>query len=299
MRRKYLVSILSLVVSLLLIGIFGCGVTISVIQKRTPNNSYLKKRVLVLPPIDRAELQSEWRAQIAANILELLGKSPHLLPYAPPKDLPLPSGATPSEFGVVNHPDLVKLAEDMNMNVLITGVLNPIEIVEKTKTWPFRREFRTYEISMFMNVVDVTNGCLCLNKLVSKNVAFRLEKAKNANKTEIIDQALQKAIPHILKEQSSAITEKLKEAPWTGRILAVNDGAIKINAGKDVGVRPDQVFTVFAQGEPITCLSGKSFDLLGKKAGEIKATSIMEDHALAVAVSGGPFSAGQIIKLRP
>ncbi len=296
MRKQYFVGIFSLVVLFFLIGIFGCGIKRSLVQKIKPGKPELKKRVMVLPPIDQAELQSGWTAQICADFVELLGQSSHLLLYAPPKDLSWPSGATSPAFGVVNHPDLVKMAKDLNMDALITGILTPIETTEKTKVWPFRKELKIYEISIVINVVDVTNGCLYLTKLVSEEVPFRLIKAKNTNKTEIIDQALQKAIPPILKKLASAVVEKLEEAPWTGRILAVNDGTIKINAGKDVGLHPDQLFTVCAQGASITCLSNKTFDLLDKKAGEIKVTSIKEDHAPE---TGGPFLAGQIIRLFP
>jgi hypothetical protein len=84
--------------------------------------------------------------------------------------------------------------------------------------------------------------------------------------------------------------------PWTGQILSVENGMIKINGGEDVGVRPDQLFTVFARGESITCRVGRSFDILGKKIGEIKTTSIMEKHSLAVPVAKGSFLAGQTVR---
>jgi hypothetical protein len=65
----------------------------------------------------------------------------------------------------------------------------------------------------------------------------------------------------------------------------------------DVGLRPDVYFSVFARGDSISSGQGKVFGLLGEKVGEIKVISVENDHSLAIPTEGGPFSAGQIIKM--
>ncbi|MCP4646530.1 MAG: hypothetical protein GY852_02190 [bacterium] len=72
-----------------------------------------------------------------------------------------------------------------------------------------------------------------------------------------------------------------------------------INAGKDAGVLPGHIFTVYGQGEALLCNTGRTVHLLGEKIGQIKATSIMEEHTLAVPVQEGAFSEGQTVIFYP
>jgi hypothetical protein len=138
-----------------------------------------------------------------------------------------------------------------------------------------------------------------LTKLDSKEVEFSSKKIKNLEKNEVLDEAIAEAVPDILERQASAVVKSLDEEPWTGRILDVSKGVLKINAGKDVGINPDQLFTVYEQGESIVCRTGRTVDLLGKKVGKIKTVSIMDQHSLAAPETGGPFLTGQTIIFIP
>ena len=149
---------------------------------------------------------------------------------------------------------------------------------------------------MTVNIVDTASGCLYLTQLDSEEMDFMIDELQGRDENEVIDQIIEAKMPRILKRQSSAVIKNLIKQPWTGQILSAENGMIKINGGKDVGIRPDQSFAVFAQGESITCRAGRSFDILGKKIGEIKTTAIMEKHSLAVPVAKGSFLAGQTIR---
>jgi hypothetical protein len=102
-----------------------------------------------------------------------------------------------------------------------------------------------------------------------------------------------------LEREAAVVAGRVEGEPWTGRILAVDNNTITINAGEDVGLQPGYRFEVFAWGESIPSNSGTSFDLLGKKIGEIEAASIMEKDSSAITVEGGPFLADQVIRLVP
>jgi hypothetical protein len=268
-----------------------------VIDKIVPGAPDLKKRVMIAPLVDQAEFGRERTAQIAANFVELLKESPHLLLFQDPQGIPSGTGSKSPEFGIVIPPELVKRAQDLGMNALIIGVLNPLEATtRKTGIWPFRDISRIIEISMTVNIVDTASGCLYLTELDSEEMDFLIDELPGRDENEVIDQIIEAKMPRILKRQSAAVIESLVKEPWTGKILAVENGMIKINGGEDVGVRPDQLFTVFARGESITCRAGRSFDILGKKIGKIKTTSIMEKHSLAAPVAEGSFLAGQTIR---
>jgi len=297
MKRQYFILLSSFFLSLLFFALSGCSTTKSVVDKIVPGAPDLKKRVMIAPLVDQAGFGQERTAQIAADFVELLKESPHLLLFQGPQDIHSGTGGTSPEFGIVIPPGLVKRAQDSGMNALIIAVLNPLEATtRKTGIWPFRDLSRIIEISMTVNIVDTTSGCLYLTELDSGEMDFLIDELPGRDENEVIDQIIEAKMPRILKRQSAAVIESLAKEPWTGKILSVEDGMIKINGGKDVGVRPDQLFTVFARGESITCRAGRSFDILGNKIGEIKTTSIMEKHSLAVPVAEGSFLAGQTVR---
>ena len=297
MKKQYFILGSSFFLSLLFFALSGCSTTKSVVDKIVPGAPDLKKRVMIAPLVDQAGFGQERTAQIAANFVELLKESPHILLFQGPQDIRSGTDSKSPEFGIVIPPELVKRAQDLGMNALIIAVLNPLEATtRKTGIWPFRDISRIIEISMTVNIVDTTSGCLYLTELDSGEMDFLIDELPGRDENEVIDQIIEAKMPRILKRQSAAVIESLVKEPWTGKILAVENGMIKINGGEDVGVRPDQLFTVFARGESITCRAGRSFDILGKKIGKIKTTSIMENHSLAVPLAGGSFLAGQTVR---
>ena len=293
-------KLLYVLFSLLVLGMCGCGTTKNLVQKVTKSKPDLKKRVMVLPFIDQAGAGPEKAAQITLNFIELLRKSPDLLLYQPPKNFSMPPGAKTPEFGIVTHTKLIETAEDLGMNVLITGVLNPIEThTKRAGIWPFRKSKINHEVSMVLNVVNVASGCLYVSRHESDEVVLAVDRVKGQDKKEITDQVLGKGIPRILKRQAEAVAKSLTQHPWTGKILAVDNNTIKISAGKDLGVYTGQLLTVFAKGESVQSRTGKSIGLLGKKIGKIKVTSVMQKQSLAEPVANSVFLPGQIIRFRP
>jgi len=271
------------------------------IAKIKKENPYLKKKIMVFPPIDHSGLPAGKAAQITESLVDLLKESPRLLFYAPPQDLTLPTEVKTPKFGVAYYdPGLAKMARDKDMNALMAVHLPPIESTRgRAGIWPFRYDAEIYKISMIVNVMDVTNGCLYLTQFDSEEVPIALDEAKELNESDAFSQVVEEAMPAILKRQAAIVVKDLAEEVWTGRILDVSKGVLKINAGKDVGIFPDQLFTVYAPGESILCRTGRTVDLLGKNVGKIKAISVTEHCSLAAPESGGPFIAGQTVVFMP
>lgn len=297
MKKQYVGLLGVILLSLLFGALLSCSTTKTVVDKIVTGTPDLKKRVMIAPLVDQAEFGRERTAQISQNFVERLRKSPRLLLFQDPQGINSGRGSKSPEYGIVIPPELVKRAHDLGMNALIIAVLNPLEATSrKTGIWPFREMSRIIEISMTVNIVDTASGCLYLTQLDSEEMDFMIDELSGRDENEVIDQIIEAKMPRILKRQSSAVIKNLIKQPWTGQILSAENGMIKINGGKDVGIRPDQSFAVFARGESITCRAGRSFDILGKKIGEIKTTAIMEKDSLAVPVAKGPFLAGQTIR---
>lgn len=299
MRRLYFEALLLMALSLVLITTSGCGMMRSLISPVIPKGPELKKRVMVFPLVDQAGLGAERAEELDRGFWEFLKRSPDLLLYSPPDGMFSSLAMTSRLFGVATSSRLIDIAEGLGMNALIIGVMNPIEVTtRKSGIWPFRSYKKFYEISMGVNVVDITTKTFSMTRIESEEFSASLEDAEKQGDKEIIDQALKEALPEILEGQASAVEDELAKVPWTGKILAVEDNTIMIDAGKKVGVRPGQYFEVLSKGKSIPSGSGRTIRLLGERMGEIKVDSVMGKHSLAVPVKGGKFSAGQVVRFK-
>ncbi|HBF42561.1 MAG TPA: hypothetical protein DDW42_02810 [Desulfobacteraceae bacterium] len=304
MRRYYFTGPCFLIIFFLFFSFVSCSATKNIVKKITPAKDNLKKRVMVLPIINQAGAGSITASQITEIFVEFLKKSPHLLLYESPKGLSWPPTNKLNQFGVVfADDDLVKKAEDLGINAIITGILNPIEKTnKKTGIWPFRKSHTVYEVCVVINVMDISSKTLLLSKLESEEALADEEKITTyeeevlTDKKEISDQMLRKSLTPILGHLASSVASKLLKAPWNGKILATRNTSVDINAGKDVGLKPGQRFDVFGLGESIAAKNGRILFLLGEKIGEIKVTSVGGKNSLAVPEAKEPLLPGQVIR---
>jgi len=301
MRKNHFIGFLNLVLMLVLMFNFGCGTTKSIVKKIKSEDPYLKKKIMVFPPIDLSGFPAGKAAQTTADLVEILKQSPRLSIYTSPKGWALPEEIKRPRFGVAYYnPEIAEMAKNKNMNALLAAFLPPIETSRgRAGFWPFRYDAEVYKLSIVTNVMDVTNGCLYLTDFSTQDVYVPLDEKEGLSKEEIYDWILKEAMPDILDRQASSVQKELEEEPWTGRILDKKKGLLMINAGKDVGVQQDQLFTVYEQSESIQCRTGRHVDLLGKKVGVIKVVSVLEEHSLAAPLSGEACSIGQTIMFNP
>ncbi len=298
MKKNHFVSFgLCLFAALFLVlSLFSCAWTHKVAKKIKPWNKTLKKRVMASPLLDQAGIGLESTHALTAKLLEYLIASDQIIVFKAPLEEDLHLDPRSLGFGIVISPKLIKRAQDLGMNALITGVVNPIEVSEKKKgIWPFKKMVKNYEISVFLNLVDTASETLLLTRVLSKDISFSIEKAKEMDKHLFKVQILEKILPGLLKNFAEETEDALANVPWMGRILSAGD-LIKINAGKDVGVKPGHLFAVFASGKKVKSLDKREFPLFWQKIGEIQVVEVGEKDSLAKPVRGGPFSEGQGIE---
>ncbi len=301
MKRVILTALISATAAWFLILGAGCGTTKSVYNKVTFGETALKKRVLVLPLLDQAGVGEEKAAQLTAKLVELLKEGESLLVYK--GELPWPSRQRMRslKFAVIIDPALIENAERMGMNVLVAGVLNPPEMtVKKWGWWPFQGIKRKVEVSLLLNAYDIIDGTLFLTHLETRKIKVSTDNPgwEKGGNPRIDETELEEELSDILGDQASKIRDELEEQPWRGRIVSVDGETVVINAGRDTGVRNGSQFQVFSIGERIRSVSGKYFYLLGPKVGEITTVEVMDSHASAAPVTGGPFKTGQIVMIK-
>lgn len=297
MRKTVLSCQACIMLLLFLVALPGCSTTKSVVKKIAPTKDSIKKQLMITPLVDQAGLGPTRTAQIHMRFVELLQRSPQILVFQDTLGIRVPKRSKPIESGIRPSPELIEKSLDMGMNAILIGILNPLEVTTgKTGIWPFRDMSTIVEISMLVNVFDTTSGCLYLTQLESEEMPFLFDELQGRDENEIIDQILQEKMLPLLERQAEAVIDHLTDETWTGKILAVENGTVKISGGKNVGIHPGQVFAVYALGESIICGTGKPLALLGEKIGEIRTTQIMADHSLAVPLAEAPLLAGQIVK---
>ncbi len=300
MKRDVLLKLILVIVGLLLIQGMGCGTTKSVYKKVTFNNKGLKKRVLVLPILDQAGVGDEKAEELTDKLVEFLKEKEHLLVYKGTMPTPSRQRLRSPEFAVVIDPALIEKADQMGMNVLVAGVLNPSEITAKTwGWWPIKWVKRKLEVSLLLNAYDIIDGTLFLTHLETRKIKVSKDDLEwEEGKTDIDKAELEEEFTEILEDQASKIRDELEGHPWRGKIMSVDGETVVISAGMDIGLSNGSMFQVFSKGEKIRSLDGKDFHLLGPKVGEIKTVNVMDSQASAVPVNGGPFSPGQIIAIK-
>ncbi|SPD72574.1 conserved hypothetical protein [uncultured Desulfobacterium sp.] len=279
----------------------GCGITKSMVGAITSEEPVIKKKIIVFPPINHCGLTQEKAAKISIDLAETLKEEPQLLLCNSTGDFPSPSEGDMNQYGVVyNRPEITEKAKAMNINGLILPYIPPIEESGgRSGIWPFRYDSKIYKMSLVTNVIDPVNGCLYLTELGSCEVKFPSDEIKDLSEHDIHEKVMEEAMPGLIKRQAKAIIDRLVKEPWTGKIAEVDNGIIKINAGSDAGIFPDQIFSVYSPGESIESKSGRTFTLLGEKLGTIKAVTVNAEDTIAETVEGGPFYAGQTIVFNP
>ncbi len=309
MRIRRFSQLLLLIFMPLFVAVSGCSTTASLTRKVLPDSwadkilpeqPNLKQRVMVFPLVDQAGVGAQITGQYSRQFYDLLKASPNLLVSEPPDGMFSSLAMESPQFGVVTNSSLVDFAHSLGMNDLIIGVLDPVEIsIRKSGLWPFDKWRKFYGISMAVNIIDTASKTLLLTHVELEEFPVDLDEAEELDEKAFIDEVSTEAYPEMIKELAEIVARELHRQPWTGSILAVENNAIMINAGKEVGLEPGKLFEVFAQGKSIPSGSGRTIFLFGEKIGMIKVNSVMETHALAEPVSGGPFEPKQFVRFRP
>ncbi|MBW1913488.1 MAG: hypothetical protein JRI86_00980 [Deltaproteobacteria bacterium] len=268
--------------------------------KTNPENLELKKRVIIAPLIDQEGVGNTIKVWITATAVYHLGKEGHLIISKETGNAPSTKELSSPLYGMILDPDMAERAEEMGMDMLISVVLNPFDvIVKKRGIWPFRRYKMDVEISMSISVLDIVSGTILMCNQESE--MFRIPGSVEKNqelKWKPDDRLFFKFASYILEDQAVEVLDVSRDKPWTGRIVGVNDNMIEINGGQDIGLIPGGIFEVYGMGESITSADGKEYFFRGPKIGEIITEKNMADSSISIPLTGSQFKVGQIVKYK-
>ena len=317
MKTGMMRSICTVILLSLFFMYTGCSTTKNIYRKisKSSKSAYqkvtfqnraadsLKKRVLLMPFMDRAGLGEKRLAGMTATFSSLLENDDYLILHRTETPIPTTGKLRSPEYGIIIDPDQAKKAEEMGMNVLLTVIISPFEFHSvRAGIWPFRHTKKEVEVSIFVNALDITNGTLLMTHIESRQLDLEEglmeweEEDEKELRRSIDEKDLEKALADMVEEQAEALTRNLKTHPWAGRILSAQKGEVIISAGRDVGVAPGNIFEVYDRGEAILSQTGRSYYLLGTKVGEVKTVQVMDSYASAVPLSKETLRAGYLIR---
>ena len=119
-------------------------------------------------------------------------------------------------------------------------------------------------------------------------------KLTNEIRTDTINDAL-KSIAADMGEQ---ICYAVVLQPWKGYITSTFAEKIIISSGKNVGIKPGNIFEVYDSNGVFKGAEERKFFIPGLKTGEIKITAVYPDSAEAVCFSGQNIQPGSSISLK-
>ncbi|MBN1849040.1 MAG: hypothetical protein JW932_10685 [Deltaproteobacteria bacterium] len=271
--------------------------------KRTFNpdsDPLLKKRALLAPIVIQMDMDEKSVQQLNSAFHSLIQKDDHLIVQKTDESILSNDEMKTIQFGVPLGPVLVEKLAASNIDVLVTAVLGPIDIVTEKKGFLFfKNEKSEAIILMMMSVSDTTTRTVLANHLETEEIRLPMVVPEDQEtRIKIEDTVFNKALSSILDDLVQKTSETLKHRPWMGRLSMTGDQILQINGGQDIGVFKGSVFEVFRQGEPIENITGREQITLGTKVGEIKAVKVMTDYSIAEPISGEGFMDGQIIRIK-
>jgi curli biogenesis system outer membrane secretion channel CsgG len=106
------------------------------------------------------------------------------------------------------------------------------------------------------------------------------------------------AVVDALNQAVNAISSRLEQVPWQGRIVKADGDRIYINAGSNFGVKPGDRFTCFHPGEALIDPE-TGLNLGGKttKYGQIEVVEVSDKFSIAKPTGGTGFAGKDIIKI--
>ncbi len=163
----------------------------------------------------------------------------------------------------------------------------------------------TGHVAMDMRLIDSTTGQILQShraegKITSSGIggiAFFSGVAfgGSAYKKTALGKATRAAVVDAVK----FVINNMESQPWQGSIVKADGSKIYINAGIDMNISVDSVFTVYSKGEElIDPVTGLSLGNALSRSGTIRVTQVADKFSVAVPIEGSGFKRGDIVKMQ-
>jgi len=217
-----------------------------------------------------------------------------------------------AESGRVRPETAAKVGELLGAQILVKGAVT--EFVEKESggaggifVGGIGIGGQTSEgyVAMDLRLVDATTGQVLQShraegKIKStgiggiaffKGIAFG---GASFNKT-----ALGKATRAAVQDAVGFVVANMEEQPWQGRVVKVEGANVYLNAGLNMNITNDMVFSVFSKGEElIDPDTGLSLGSTTSRIGTVRVIQVSDKYSIARVIEGSGIQRGDIVKIQ-
>ena len=152
----------------------------------------------------------------------------------------------------------------------------------------------TAEVSMSFRVVDATSGSTLFattEKATSSSLGFGLggfgAKGFGGLGNYEANAPINYALVSCINKGGYKLAMWLKERPWSGSVVMVEEQRVYLNAGSDAGVEPGMKLTALSRGkELINPETGLRLGFATEVIGSVQVTTVNEKHSIATILQG-------------
>ena len=216
------------------------------------------------------------------------------------------------DSGRVRQETAARVGEVLGAQVLVKGAIT--EFIEKESGGAggiiisgigIGGKTNTGHVAMDIRLIDATTGQIIQaeraeGKITSSGIggiAFFSGVAFGG--TSYKKTALGKATRAAVSQAVKFIVNKMDDQPWQGRVVKAEGNRIYINAGHNMNISMDSVFTVYSKGEElIDPASGLSLGSALSRSGTVRITQVSDKFSIGDAIEGSGFKRGDVVKMQ-
>ena len=202
--------------------------------------------------------------------------------------------------GWIDNFDLAKTGRQLGLNAILTGAIIDVRKNKEEKGfWLFKDIHHFVELQIMVEVYDTQTGA----KLLDESFIYKIEvdeadlEATSAA-SEIWASVINEAFEHIAANMGEQVCDAVVLQPWNGYITSITTDNIIISSGKEVGLKPGDIFEVYDSNGIFQGAEDQKFFIPGLKIGEIKITAVYADRSEAIRISDQDIQEGSSIRLK-
>jgi len=195
---------------------------------------------------------------------------------------------------------LAKAGRQLGLNAIVTGSLIDIKNHKKKRgiLW-FKDVYNFVQVRVMVEVYDTQTGTKLFDESYMHEIEAEEEYVESTNLTnEIRTDIINDALKSIAADMGEQICYAVVLQPWQGYITSIFAEKVIISSGKNVGIKPGNIFEVYDSNGVFKGAKGQKFFVPGLKTGEIEITAVYPDSAEAVCFSGQNIQPGSSIGLK-
>lgn len=206
---------------------------------------------------------------------------------------------TRKDIGPFDNFVLAQTARKLGLNGVLTGGLIDVrEHVEERGFFWMRDTHHFLHVVVGVEVYDAGTAA----KLVDESRLYEVEIDDLAYETsetrkEVLIPILEETIREAAAEMAEEVCDAVQDNPWTGFVLASEDGRVVLSAGSNVGIAEGLEFQVLDSSGILESGTGQRFFKPGFAIGTVRVTTVHEDHAQAEVLTGDEIPVGSMVRV--